>query len=328
MLLQMGGPRTSDEVPSFLFNIFSDGDLIVLPRVLRPLQPWIAARMSRRRLKAVTPMYAAMGGGSPIVDTTMSLARNVERVLSSRGRAMPVYAAMRYTEPRAIHAALSAKKHGVDEILLLPLYPHYANSTTGSSIKDFLQAKREAGLSASVKPILDYSDEPDYVQLWIERAQQAIDKVPGRLRDEFHLVFSAHGLPLKYVRNDGRYLKSVRECAGRIVARLKGVDSWHLSFQSRFGPLEWTQPYTDELIQELGREGVKALVVVPLGFVSDHIETIYEIDVLYESIARESGIEHFVRCQTFNDDDDFAAFLATLAMRELDGGRRSVAADG
>jgi len=324
----MGGPGTTEEIPQFLFNVFSDEDLIVLPRPLRPLQPWIASRASKRRLKAVTPMYSAIGGRSPIVETTISLARNVERALSSQGKAIPVYAAMRYTEPRAIHAALDAERRGVDEILLLPLYPHYTNSTTGSSIKDFLQASQEVVSRASVRSILEYSDEPGYVQLWVERVQRTIDKVPDGLKDEFHLIFSAHGLPLRYVRNDERYPKGVRECAERIAARLRGVDSWHLSFQSRFGPLEWTRPYTDELIRELGRQGVKALVVVPLGFVSDHIETLYEIDVLYENIARESGIEHFARCPTFNDDDDFAAFLAALAMRELDGEERSVTVDG
>jgi ferrochelatase len=319
VLLQMGGPVSLDEVESFLRLVLSDPDLIQLPPWTRGLQPAIGAVGAMARARSVRPMYEAVGGGSPIVPTTMRLAKRLEASLHDRGIAIPVAVAMRYSHPRADEAVDALRRAGVRRVLLLPLYPHYSRSTVGSSVNDFLRASAGAPWEGEATVLPEWGLHPRYLSLLTDWVQSTLDRVRRDGEGSWNLLFSAHGLPRSYVRAGDAYPDRVREAAERVARKVTGCDAWHLSFQSRMGPMEWTRPYTDEALEALGADGVRAVVTVPMGFVSDHLETLYEIDILYRDIAREAGIRQFHRVPAFNDHPDFADLLAELVLETLGG---------
>ncbi len=323
VLLQMGGPESLDEVESFLRRILSDGDIIRLPRWARPLQPVLAAVGALARGAAVRPMYAAMGGRSPIVPTTLALASRVEAALREQGHAIPVAVAMRYSRPRAEAAVALLEQAGVTRVVQLPLYPHYSPSTVGSSVSDFAVASRGAAWAGRTTLVPEWGMHPAYLTLLTSWVQAALDDAREGQGEAWHLLFSAHGLPQRYVEGGDGYPQRVRAAVEGVACRLEDAPPYGLAFQSRMGPVAWTRPYTDEALRELGASGVKSVVTVPMGFVSDHLETLYEIDILYREIAQEAGIQRFRRVPAFNDHPDFARFLTRLitdVMRREAGG--------
>lgn len=319
VLLQMGGPDTIDEVESFLRRIFSDPDIIRLPPWMRGLQPAVGVVGALTRSRFVRPMYAAMGGGSPIVPTTLALADRLAASLRSAGARVPVTVAMRYSPPRATEAAAALRRAGVHRVLQLPLYPHYSPSTVGSSVNDFRVASRGAPWEDETALVPEWGLHPHYLALLAKWIQSALDRAQREWDGAWHLLFSAHGLPRRYEEDGDDYPDRVRAATETVVDRVRGHEAWHLAFQSRMGPVEWTRPYTDEALRALGAEGVRSLVTVPMGFVSDHLETLYEIDILYRDVARDAGIRRYHRVPTFNDHPEFARFLARLVRETLEG---------
>lgn len=317
-LLQIGGPRSLSGVEPFLRALFEDRDLLRLPFPLRPFQGILARRLARKRAPVASEMYRKIGGGSPIVETTLKLARRVEEALRGMGRPLPVHAVMRYTPPRADEVARKLKSGKHRTIALLPLYPHWTRGTTWSAIRDFERSLGGRAVCIS-PPHLDFGTRREYVQLLSERIQRCIDGTPEKHRGGIHLLFSAHSLPVRYLPGEMDYPGRVRKSARAVVKHLHGFASWHLSYQSASsGPMEWLGPTTEKTIAEIAAAGASALVVVPFSFVSDHLETLYEIDIVYARQTRKAGIGHFARVPAFNDDDDFASFMARLAVDTLD----------
>ncbi len=313
--LNMGGPRTPPEVEPFLEALFADRQLVRLPWFLRPFQGALARRVARKRGPEARINYAKIGGGSPILGITEAQMAGVAARLSGLGVDALGLVAMRYTAPRARDAARRARSAGVRRVVALSLYPQYSPSTGGSSLADFRTAwSAEGGDPAALVEIANWGSERFYLDTVAAMVRERLDLM-GEPRP--HVLFSAHGLPAAYVRRGDPYRGHVEATFRGVVDRLPDDVSCSLAFQSRVGPAEWIRPYTDERVRELARDGVRRLLMVPLAFVSDHVETLYEMDMLYGGLARDSGIPVFERVAAPNATPRFTAGLGDLVARAL-----------
>lgn len=306
VLLQLGGPERLDDVESFLANLLSDPDVIQLPRPMRPFQKMLGRTIAKRRAHLVKPRYDQIGdgkgGASPILRHTRAQAQ----ALSQRLR-IPVHMAMRCSPPRAERVVQDLRASGARRVLLLPLYPHWSGTTTGSALKDFAAACKRQGLKAAVRFIRSWGSHPEYVELLAAMCQEAAPP-----RQSAHLLLSAHGLPEKYIRNGDPYRKEVEATEHLLKDRLGDTfASVRLGFQSAIGPVKWIGPTTDEQITALAAENASAVALCPLGFVTDHIETLYDLDILYKGQAEARGM-NVRRVAAFNDDPRFITLLEHL----------------
>jgi ferrochelatase len=311
-LLQLGGPDEIASIEPFLRNLFED--VLALPDWARlPLARFIA----RRRAPRVAPLYAEIGGGSPIRANTEAQARALEAELRSRGFEARVLVAMRYAPPRALAAIDEARRQWSDALwLALPLYPQYSFATTRSSL-DEVQALLTTPEQERLLVVNAYPADPGFVAAVAACVRETLQTVPGAMQASTHVVFSAHGLPLRLVRQGDPYPEQVRQSVDAVVECLGLTSPVHLSFQSRVGPVRWLRPSTLEMVERLGHLGVRSLVVVPIAFVSEHIETLHELDIQLRDIARRAGIMDFRRAPTPGDRRDFIQALADIACRAL-----------
>jgi ferrochelatase len=310
LFLNMGGPETLDEVEEYLQNIFSDSHIIKLPFsaiLQRPLANFIASRRSPK----VKKHYQAIGGGSPLLKWSRLVASGVKRELSKQFPQLDVFTGMRYSEP-FIHEELEAAVgEGCEHLVLFSLYPQYCHATTGTALIEVLDwlDEFEGNLTFSLVP--DWYDRPEYISLLRTKIDQALEKI--EYPDRVKVVFSAHSVPQKLVRSGDPYVPQVREMVKRVG---EGYD-YLLTFQSRTGPVKWQGPDTESVLNRLGHDGVKEVVIVPISFISDHIETLYEIDIQFREAAETAGIKNFVRIEAFNDDPRFVEFLADLVEEKV-----------
>ncbi len=313
----MGGPDTLSAVRPFLANLFSDKELIRLPAavVTQPLFAWL---VSGFRARHVREYYADIGGGSPIARITEAQARALESALAgaSPGRDFRVFVGMRYWHPSTKQAVLQMKDEGVSDILALPLYPHYCAATTGSSLNDLKRRLRWAGIAAPLREIRSYPDNPGYVAALSGKISEAIKGIPT---DGMHLLFSAHGVPKYFIDEGDPYEAEIRRCVSAVATWFPGVRR-SISYQSRAGRAVWLGPDTVDETKRLAAAGVKTLVVVPISFVSEHIETLHELDIRLRADALAAGIERFVRVPTLGDDPAFIATLRDIVLRKMQEG--------
>jgi ferrochelatase len=318
LLLNLGGPSGAGEVYPFLRNLFSDPRILDLPggRLLRPA---LATLIAGLRAPRVRGLYARIGGGSPLLSLTKLQAAALGEELARRGhREAPVEVVMRYTEPGAAAACRALARAGEKRAIALPLYPQECVATTGSSLADLEGARDRHAPGLEIVAIRGYHDHPGYLDAFAARIRETLDALPEAARAEAVLLFSAHGVPEKLPRRGDPYVEEIRATVAALLARL-GVQNEHrLGYQSRVGPVRWVGPGTDEVIESLRGRG--AVVVVPVSFVSDHIETLYEIDLLFGRMAREAGIRRFVRVAALNDSPLFIRALADLVEPHLNGG--------
>jgi ferrochelatase len=314
VLLNMGGPDSLSAVRPFLANLFSDRELIRLPApwIVQPLFAWL---VSGFRARHVREYYADIGGGSPIARITEAQARALEGALEGAdpGRTFRTYVGMRYWHPLSRHAALRMKEDGIEEVVALPLYPHYCAATTGSSLNDLKRWVRWAGLSAPLREVRSYPDHPGYVAALAAKIEGAISGLPA---DGMHLLFSAHGIPKSFVDGGDPYEAEIRRCVEAVGARFPGLPR-SVSYQSRAGRAVWLGPDTVEETRRLAAAGVKTLVVVPVSFVSEHIETLHELDIRLEADALAAGIGRFVRVPTLDDAPAFVEALRDIVLSRL-----------
>lgn len=310
ILLNMGGPDSIESIKPFLQNLFSDRDIIKLGPSF--LQRPIASIIIRKRLESVIEAYSLIGGKSPLLDITSAQAKALESSLNSSlithhsSLSFKVYVGMRYWHPFIEDAVDHAIRDGMSRILALSLYPHYSNATTGSSVKRFEEVIKKYHVDYfSVK---SWFNHPLYINALIEKIQNGLkifDKKPV-------VLFSAHSLPKKFIDKGDPY---VNEIQGTINALLKKIDiQWRLSYQSKTGPVKWLEPTTENMLYELAKQGVKDLLVVPISFVSDHIETLYEIDILYRDMANELGI-NLKRIESLNTSQKFIEALSDIVIK-------------
>lgn len=309
LLLQMGGPDSIEAVEPFLLNLFSDREIIKIGPAF--LQPFIARRICRKRAPKVEGYYSQIGGKSPIRELTEAQAKTLEEKLGGNFRC---FVAMRYWKPTTIDALAAIKKEGISRVIALSLYPHYSRATTGSSINELKRVLREAGARFEVSYVDRFYDHPLYIAALAARIEEGLAQFSDR--SDVELVFSAHSLPQSFIDEGDPYLSHILETVRLVMERLGNVN-YHLAFQSRAGPVKWLEPSTEEMIQKLAKGGCKELLMVPLSFVSDHIETLYEIDIQYAEEAKELGIEHFRRSPSLNTSSLFIDCLADLVHKTV-----------
>jgi ferrochelatase len=308
ILFNLGGPDSLNTVEPFLRNLFSDPAIISLPSILR--KP-IAHTIARRRAPLARAIYEKLGGSSPIVAETTAQAEALDKVLAERGLDAKCFVAMRCWHPFSDEAARAAKEWGAERVVLLPLYPQFSTTTTGSSFGDWAAAAVRAGLGAPTARICCY---PEHAT---DAMAALIHHVRTRMRTgvNYRLLLSAHGLPERTIAKGDPYQWQVERTARGIVDRLgiSGLD-WTVCYQSRVGPLKWIGPATDAEIRRAGAEG-KSLVVAPIAFVSEHSETLVELDIEYAHLAKESGVPDYLRVPTVSTQPAFIAALSDLVMR-------------
>ncbi|MAR52128.1 MAG: ferrochelatase [Propionibacteriaceae bacterium] len=322
LLLNLGGPERIQDVGPFLYNLFADPEIIRLPNPIlqKPLAWLISTLRSSKSQKA----YRSIGGGSPLRRITEQQARELQSLLRQRGVDATSYVAMRYWHPFTESAVADIKADGIDEVVVLPLYPHFSISTSGSSFRELQRLRQmdERFEALPLRCIRSWYDHPGYVRSMAELiAEQVLasDDV-----QKAHIFFSAHGVPKSYVEDAGDpYQQEIQACTALIMAEVEAIvghsNPHTLAYQSRVGPVEWLKPYTEEALEELGKAKTQDLVVVPISFVSEHIETLEEIDIEYRELATESGVVNFRRVRALDTYPPFIAGLADLVVASLEG---------
>jgi ferrochelatase len=316
LLLNLGGPDRLEDVGPFLFNLFSDPEIIRLPFpwLQTPLAWWI----STLRTKKSQENYRQIGGGSPLRQITEAQAQALQKKLAAKGQAAQTYIGMRYWHPFTEEAIARIKRDRVENLVILPLYPQFSISTSGSSFrlleKIWLEDPNLDAIEYTVIP--SWYKQPGYLQAMAQLIAQELEAFEDP--ESVHIFFSAHGVPRSYVEEAGDpYQQEIEECTALIMQALNRPNAHTLAYQSRVGPVEWLQPYTEDAIKELGAQGVKDLVVVPISFVSEHIETLEEIDIEYREVAEESGIDNFRRVPALNTHPIFIEGMADLVLEAL-----------
>jgi ferrochelatase len=269
--------------------------------------------------------YEKIGGGSPQLRITQAQAGALEERLNAEFHGRPqyrVFIAMRYSQPSAADALARIEAAGIRRIVTLTLFPHYSKATTGSSRQEFDRTLardewRTAGFE--VTHIDAYPDDPTYIDAMAHTVKRALEQVPAGRRHGTVVLFSAHGLPQKFIDQGDPYVDHIQATRYGILERLRLSNRELLAYQSRTGPVKWLGPGTEEVIEELGRDGVKDLLIVPLSFVSDHIETLYEVDLLFAETAKAAGITGYHRPAALNTHPLFIEALAGLVGRHVAG---------
>lgn len=316
LLLNLGGPDQLEDVRPFLFNLFSDPEIIRLPFTW--LQKPLAWLISTSRAKKSQENYKLIGGGSPLRRITEEQAQALQACLRSKGQDAQVYIGMRYWHPFTEEAIARIKRDGIERLVILPLYPQFSISTSGSSFRLLQKLWQEdpALQAIDYTVIPSWYKRPGYLKAMAQLIAQELDHFTNP--DQVHVFFSAHGVPLSYVEEAGDpYQQEIEECTELIMRTLNRPNSHTLAYQSRVGPVEWLKPYTEEAIPELAEQGVENLLVVPVSFVSEHIETLEEIDIEYRELAEESGIHHFQRVPALDSHPVFIEDLADLVLNAM-----------
>lgn len=305
VLLNLGGPDCLDDVEPFLYNLFSDRKIIRLGPFF--LQKPIARFIARRRAPKSKKSYALIGGASPLKKLTLEQGAALEKELSSTGD-FRVCMAMRYWTPYAGETLEELASRKISRIVALTLYPHYSKATTGSSIDDLHAAARSFRPGFDICEVDAWFDQPDYVTCLAETIQDGMENFGS---DKVQLVYSAHSLPVKFIDEGDPYLDHINKTI-TAVEKITGV-AGKLCFQSRSGPVEWLAPSTPDTLQELAGQGCKNVLMVPISFVSDHVETLYEIDIQYKELADDLGIT-LKRTESLNAKPSFIAGLKKLVV--------------
>ncbi len=308
--LNLGGPDSLDAVEPFLRNLFADPDVIQLGWA-RPLQPFLARFIARRRAPFSREAYQQIGGRSPIGEESAAQANAIAAALVARGQPACGYTAMGCWHPFSHEAVAAMKADGIQRAVAVPLFPHFSPSTTGSSFKALDHAI--AGSGIGLCRVERYPDAPGYIAALADRVREAVATLPEGDRDSAPVLFSAHGLPESYIQRGDPYLDDIRITVAAVTRRLELGARAQLAFQSRLGRQKWLDPYTEDALDKLADAGHKSVVVCPVAFTGEHVETLQEIDIIYQERARARGITHFARARTVGCHPAFIDALATLA---------------
>jgi protoporphyrin/coproporphyrin ferrochelatase len=315
VLFQLGGPDTRGAVEPFLYNLFCDPDIIPLGPMGVVLRKPIAWWISHRRAQSVAHHYDEIGGHSPIRQLTERQCKALEIALRSRIDPR-VTIAMRYWRPFTRDAVAAITRAPLDELVLLPLYPHYSFATTRSSLREWERFYRPRNPAPPVRVIEEFHSHPLYIEALVEKIELCFRQFDQPA--EAHLIFSAHGLPLSLVENGDPYPKQVEETVRLVRERGSWGNPWTLCYQSRVGRQKWLEPTLTATIERLAREGTRRVLVIPISFVTEHIETLHEINIEAREEAEKLGIEQFRMMPAVGDSPKFIAALADLVFRAIE----------
>ena len=317
LLFNLGGPETLADVRPFLYNLFSDPDIIrIKSDALRRSIAWIIAATRQGKSRR---LYRQIGGGSPLRRITESQASALEAELASRGRGIRVYVGMRCWKPTIDEAVRRILQDGIRRLVLLPLFPHYSMTTTGSCFRYFRALDGRLDLSSKIQMsyIQSWYKEPLYVEAMADLIRAGLMRFSEEGRGSVRLLYSAHSLPLRYVQEGDPYLEQIRESVALIDACMGNTHASTLAFQSKVGPVKWLGPDTRDVLADLAGKGNAGVLAVPISFVSDHIETLQEMDIQYKQLAADRGIREYHRADALNVHPKFIRALADLTLREL-----------
>lgn len=322
VLLNLGGPKTLSEVGPFLERLFLDREIIQLPFQDR-LGPFIA----RRRTKSVQKHYEEIGGGSPLLKWTELQGEGMCKrldALSPSTAPHRYYVAFRYAEPLSEDALLAMKRDGVRRAIAFTQYPQYSCATTGSSLNELWRAVHKLGLADDVEwSVIDrWPTHPTYVEAVAKCVKKGLEEFTREEREDVVIVFSAHSLPISVVRRGDPYTTEVAATVYEVMKRLDDAYDYLISYQSDVGPVPWLTPKTDEIIEHLGRQHRKNVLVVGISFTNDHIETLSEIDIEYAELAAKVGITKFRRAPSLNDEPLFLDAMAEIVHEHLQRGEQ------
>jgi ferrochelatase len=320
VMLNLGGPETLDDVQPFLLELFADREIIQLP-----FQRWLGPYIARRRTPKVKGLYASIGGGSPILRYTQAQGRGmVARLdrLSPATAPHKFYVAFRYARPKSEDALRQMHADGVERAIAFTQYPQFSCSTTGSSLNELWRAASRTGLRNAFQwSLIDrWPVHPGFIEAMTETVREGLEQFESADREKVLILFSAHSLPLDVIDRGDSYPQEVGASVQRVVEQLAASNSYLLAYQSDVGPVRWLGPRTEAVIRRLGAQGHKHVLVVPIAFTSDHIETLSELDREYGEVAHESGITHYKRAPALNDRPRFLDALAEIVYDHLQSG--------
>lgn len=320
VMMNLGGPATLDDVEPFLLELFADREIIQLP-----LQRWLGPFIARRRTPKVRNLYAAIGGGSPILRYTEAQGRGmVARLdrISPETAPHKFYVAFRYTHPRSDDALRAMHADGIERAVAFTQYPQFSCSTTGSSLNELWRAAGRTGLRHAFEwSVIDrWPVHGGFIDAMTETVRDGLSRFDPADRDQALLLFSAHSLPLDVIDRGDSYPQEVGASVQRVVEQLGKPNPYLLAYQSDVGPVRWLGPSTEQVLRRLGARGQKHVLVVPIAFTSDHIETLSELDREYGEVALHAGITHYKRAPALNDRPLFLDGLAQIVRDHLTSG--------
>ncbi len=304
ILFNLGGPESLAAVRPFLFRLFTDPAIIPLPALLRYFLAW---RISRKRTPHTQSVYSLIGGKSPLPKSTNEQAQALELALKGQGN-YSIFVAMRYAAPFAEDIAKQVMQYDPDKIILLPLYPQYSTTTTASSLRAWHKGARKAGLSIPTATIENYHLDPLYIQSHVDLIRKSLEHIGP----DFRLLFSAHGIAKRTIEKGDPYQTQINQTVAEIVKQLDipSLD-WAVCYQSRTRKIPWLEPDTASQISLAGKQG-KAVVIVPVSFVSEHMETLVELDIDYQELAEKSGVTAYIRVPALGVHPLFIKALSQL----------------
>ena len=309
ILFNLGGPDKLESVEPFLFNLFNDPAIISVPSIFRyPLAKFI----SKRRAPIAKNIYKEIGNKSPILELTQDQAKSLENKLLKKDD-YKCFVAMRCWHPRAFDVIKKVREYNPEEIILLPLYPQFSASTSGSSINEWNDLCKKENYQVKTKTICCYPTESNFIASHVSLIKKTLQHVEN---NNFKLIFSAHGLPESKIKKGDPYQWHVEETVKEIMSKLKTENLDHvISYQSRVGPMKWIGPFTDAEIIKYSKEK-KGIVIVPVAFVSEHSETLVELDIEYKKLAEKNGCTFYKRVPALGIEENFIKGLAELVLQE------------
>lgn len=310
VLLNLGGPDSLEAVQPFLENLFNDPDIFRLP-----FQKSLARFISKKRAPKIQKEYELIGGKSPINEWTEKQRSMLENKLRNSGSDADVLIAMRYWKPLTQEVVTKVETGNYEKVIMLPLYPHFSVSTTGSSFNEWKRFYK--GDKSKVVYLDSYQTHPFYLKAINERIEESLLRFPEEARKDIQLVFSAHGTPVSYVKKGDPYSFQIKEAVEGVMRLRNSSHEYYQCFQSKVGPAKWLEPATDTMIEELAAKGKKHLLIIPISFVSDHVETSFELDIEYRHVADRVGIENYIVMTGLNDSQLFVDALYDLVTKSL-----------
>jgi len=309
ILFNLGGPDKLESVEPFLFNLFNDAEIISIPSFLRyPL----AKLISKRRAPIAKNIYKEIGNKSPIFELTKDQANSLQNSLLKKGN-YKCFVVMRCWHPRAVDVIKEVKKYNPKEIILLPLYPQFSAATSGSSINEWNEVCKKENYKIKTKTICCYPTENYFIESHVKLIKQNIKNLESK---NFKLLFSAHGLPESKIKKGDPYQWHVEETVKEIMSRLKNENlDYVICYQSRVGPMKWIGPSTDEEIIKYSKEK-KGIVIIPVAFVSEHSETLVELDIEYKKLAEKNGCAFYRRVPALGVEENFIKGLSQLVLQQ------------
>jgi protoporphyrin/coproporphyrin ferrochelatase len=315
LLFNLGGPETLSDVKPFLYRLFSDPEIIRIK--FGPARKALAYTIATLRRKTSEGYYRQIGGGSPLRRLTEEQALALKDEFKAHGQDVETFVGMCTWRPFLHEAVQKIEQSDITSLVILPLFPHYSVTTTGSgfAVLRKLINERRSFKKLDIQWVRSWADQGTYIQSFVQGIRRELSKFEQP--ENVHILFSAHSIPESYVRKGDPYLDQTSKTVELIMDRLGRNNPYELSFQSKIGPVKWLDPFTNDVIMQLGKKHVPDVLVVPVSFVSEHIETLYELDILYKKVAQEAGIINFRRVPALNSDPTFIRALYEIVKSTL-----------